>query len=253
MNKRMIRKRILTILVVFSLALGTIWLTPTYKASALEVSTSTDDTTGTQNPSIYYTTHVQTYGWQEYVSNGQMSGTSGESKRLEGIKIKIDSDIPGGIEYSVHCQTYGWMKYVSNDEMSGTSGESKRLESIKIRLTGQLAEEYDVLYRVHRQTYGWSDWVKNDAECGTTGESKRLEGIQIKLVKKGEAPYATLKYTTHVQTYGWLPYVSSGQSSGTSGESKLLREMLILTLQVVCIIVYIVKNMVGWELRVMVT
>lgn len=230
MSKRLFRKRILAMLVVFSLAVGTLWIWPANIAGATGVATDTDASSTPNNssaPSIYYTTHVQTYGWQDYVSNGEMSGTSGKSKRLEGIKIYVDSDIPGGIEYSVHCQTYGWMDYVSNDEMSGTSGESKRLESIKIRLTGQLAKEYDVLYRVHRQTYGWSDWVKNDAECGTTGESKRLEGIQIKLVKKGETPYATLRYTTHVQTYGWLPYVSSGQSSGTNGESKRMEALKI--------------------------
>lgn len=233
MNIRKLRRIILVIIVVLSLTVGTLWITPANKASATGNSTPTDATTDDSagdklnTPSIYYTTHVQTYGWQDDVSNGEMSGTSGESKRLEGIKIRVESHIEGGIEYSVHCQTYGWMDYEADYEMAGTSGESKRLESIKIRLTGQLAEEYDVMYRVHRQTYGWSDWVKNDEECGTTGESKRLEGIQIKLVKKGEEPYANLKYTTHVQTYGWLPYVTSGQLSGTSGESKRMEAIKI--------------------------
>ncbi len=234
MNKKGIMRKLEAYFIVVALLIGTLWMTPVNKVKATELATdtdasATDDHAGEESkgPSIYYTTHVQTYGWQEDVSNGEMSGTSGESKRLEGIKIRVESDIEGGIEYSVHCQTYGWMKYESDYEMAGTSGESKRLESIRIRLTGQLGEEYDVLYRVHRQTYGWTDWVKNGADCGTTGESKRLEGIQIKLVKKGEAPYATLKYTTHVQTYGWLPYVSSGQSSGTSGESKRMEALKI--------------------------
>ena len=233
MNIREIKRKILTIAVAFSLVVGTLYVMPVNKVYATEATTATnsgtaaDETSNSITPSIYYTTHVQSYGWQDDVSNGEMSGTSGEAKRLEGIKIRIESHIEGGIEYSVHCQTYGWMDYVSNYEMSGTSGEAKRLESIKIRLTGQLANEYDVMYRVHRQTYGWSDWVKNDAECGTTGEAKRLEGIQIKLVKKGEAPYANLKYTTHVQSYGWLPYVSSGQSSGTNGEAKRMEALKI--------------------------
>ena len=169
---------------------------------------------------VSYTTHVQTFGWQNDVSNGAVSGTEGKAKRLEGIKIKVDSNLEGGIEYSVHCQTYGWMDFVSDYELAGTTGEAKRLESIKIRLTGELADVYDVHYRVHRQTYGWSAWVKNGEECGTTGESKRLEGIQIKLVKKGDEPYAKLKYSTYVQSYGWLPYVSEGQMSGKTGEAK---------------------------------
>ena len=32
-----------------------------------------------------YRTHVQSFGWQNPVTNGAMSGTSGEAKRLEAI------------------------------------------------------------------------------------------------------------------------------------------------------------------------
>ena len=38
---------------------------------------------------ICYTTHVQSYGWQAWKYNGQMSGTSGLAKRLEGIQIVL--------------------------------------------------------------------------------------------------------------------------------------------------------------------
>ena len=193
-------------------------------------------------PSVEYCTHVQTYGWQEYVKDGQMSGTSGESKRLEGIKIKISGAEDLGIEYRTHVQTYGWQKYVSNDSLAGTTGESKRLEAIQIRLTGNAAGNYDVYYRVHCQTFGWLGWAKNGEPSGSAGYSKRLEAIEIELVPKGgSAPGSTqdafissegqseapsgkplVRYCTHVQTYGWQRYVTDGQMSGTSGESKRL-------------------------------
>lgn len=32
---------------------------------------------------------MQTYGWQDWVKNGEMAGTSGEAKRLEAIEIKL--------------------------------------------------------------------------------------------------------------------------------------------------------------------
>ncbi|MDY2632835.1 MAG: DUF5011 domain-containing protein, partial [Clostridium sp.] len=74
------------------------------------------DTTG-----VLYQTHVQDYGWQEWKSNGEMSGTSGESKRLEGIRIKINDIVPGAsIKYRTHVQDYGWQEWKSNGEMSGT-------------------------------------------------------------------------------------------------------------------------------------
>ncbi|MCI8465139.1 MAG: hypothetical protein HFI63_04680 [Lachnospiraceae bacterium] len=136
---------------------------------------------------IYYQTHVQTYGWQDYVANGTVSGTEGKSKRLEGIRIILGQHEAGSLEYSTHVQTYGWQDYVSEGKLSGTEGKSKRLEAIKLRLTGMMARQYDVYYRVHVQTYGWLDWAKNGEAAGTEGMSKRLEGIQIMLVPKGGA------------------------------------------------------------------
>lgn len=60
-------------------------------------------------PSITYSTHVENVGWQEYVTMGEMSGTSGRSLRLEGIQIKLDKgDYDLGIEYQTHIQNIGW-------------------------------------------------------------------------------------------------------------------------------------------------
>ena len=137
---------------------------------------------------VQYRTHVQTYGWQNYVSDGTVSGTTGQAKRLEGIQISLgNQNCSGSIEYSVHVQTYGWQGYVSNGSVAGTTGQAKRLEAIKIRLTGELSEKYDIYYRVHSQTYGWQGWAKNGEAAGTAGYAKRLEGIQIQLVSKGGA------------------------------------------------------------------
>ncbi len=192
-------------------------------AELTDTNTVVEDSTSEEYVNLTYHVHCQTYGWMDKVSDGELSGTEGQAKRLEGIRIYLDTNVEGTIEYEVHCQTYGWLDTVTNGEMSGTEGESKRLESIRIRLTGELAEKYDVIYRVHCQTYGWTDWVSNGYEAGTTGLGKRLEAIQIKIVKKDATDKtASLKYTTHVQTYGWLAPVSEGEMSGTEGQSKRL-------------------------------
>lgn len=191
--------------------------------------------------SISYKTHVQTYGWQDWKSDGQTSGTQGQAKRLEAIQIKLNNPgISGGVEYKTHVQTYGWQSWKANGEMSGTQGQAKRLEAIQIRLTGQMAEKYDVYYRVHAQTYGWLDWAKNGAPAGSSSYAKRLEGIEIRLVKKGgQAPGSTdnayvhplVKYQTHVQTYGWQGYVQDGAVSGTVGKAKRLEGIHISLLE----------------------
>ena len=180
---------------------------------------------------VSYRTHVQDYGWQGWVSNGTMSGTSGQAKRLEGINIQLNSQLSGSITYQTHVQDYGWQGWVSNGTMSGTSGQSKRLEAIRIKLNGAIAEEYDVYYRVHCQDFGWLGWAKNGEASGSEGYSKRLEGIEIRLVLKGQAaPGSTsnafvtknVEYQTHVQDYGWQSWVADGAMSGTSGQAKRL-------------------------------
>ncbi len=210
------------------------------------------------NVTVSYKTHIQTFGWEkEFKTDGEMSGTSGKAKRLEGIEIIVDSaeagkDVDLGIQYTTHCQTYGWLPWSADGDMNGTEGEAKRLEAIKIQLTGEDADEYDVYYRVHAQTYGWLGWASNGAAAGTAGLAKRLEGIQIVVVKKGEtfdknmegitskdsrayiakdgstdatvtgAATPNVTYRTHVQKYGWQAWKYNGVMSGTSGEAKRL-------------------------------
>ena len=144
-------------------------------------------------PKVSYRTQVQTYGWEKnYTSDGGVSGTMGQSKRLETIQVKAEGSDELGIEYRTHVQSFGWQNWTSNGANSGTVGLGKRLEAIQIRLKGDDAERYDVYYRVHAQTFGWLNWAKNGQTAGTVGYAKRLEGIQIVLVPKGgKAPSAT--------------------------------------------------------------
>ena len=144
---------------------------------------------------ITYQTHVQNIGWQAEKADGEVSGTSGQSLRLEAIKIKLGSSIDGGLTYATHVQDIGWQSFVSNGQLSGTSGQSKRLEAIKINLTGNAANQYDIYYRVHAQHFGWLGWAKNGQSAGTAGYSYRLEAIQIVLVPKGgSAPGSTINH-----------------------------------------------------------
>ena len=187
---------------------------------------------------VSYRTHVQNEGWQDFVSDGAMSGTKGKGLRLEGIEIRLDyNTLGGGIEYRTHVQNEGWQDYVANGAMSGTKGKSLRLEAIQIRLTGGVAEKYDVYYRTHIQDKGWLGWAVNDGKSGSAGLSKRLEGIEIRLVEKGgaapgstENAYLTNQkeakpsviYTTHVQNIGWQEEVHDGAMAGTKGKGLRL-------------------------------
>ena len=78
--------------------------------------------------------HVQGIGWQnEVISNTVTIGTSGQSKRLEAIKLStVDSG--SKLEYRVHIQDIGWQEWKTQGQVAGTEGQSKRIEAIQIRV-----------------------------------------------------------------------------------------------------------------------
>jgi len=79
---------------------------------------------------------VQNIGWQDWVSDGELSGTSGKSLRLEAIQIKLTDEMAEqyDIYYRVHAQNYGWLDWAKNGAPAGTAGYSLRLEAIQIVL-----------------------------------------------------------------------------------------------------------------------
>lgn len=133
---------------------------------------------------ITYNVHVQNDGWEKDFSkkNGDISGTSGRSLRLEGIKIKVENSEDIKVRYKTHVQNVGWQEWKKNGDMSGTTGQSLRLEGVMIELEN--TSKYSVMYRVHVQNIGWQEWKYDGEMAGTEGKSLRLEAIQIKIVDK---------------------------------------------------------------------
>jgi uncharacterized protein YjdB len=210
---------------------------------------------------LSYATHVEGIGNQAARNAGDISGTSGESRRLEAITISLGSAYPytGGIRYSTHIEDYGWEDQVASrgwktsGQLSGTRGESKRLEAIKIELTGDLKNYYDVYYQVHAENAGWLTWAKNGAISGTAGYSWRLEAIRIAIVPKGATMAATypnlsvvstptgvsaidgytrgdIAYnaTIHIQDLANRNFTNQSSVLGTVGSSKRLEALTLL-------------------------
>ena len=46
--------------------------------------------TGVPDKKLYYEAHVQDIGWQGVRSNGEMAGTTGQSKRIEAVRIWVE-------------------------------------------------------------------------------------------------------------------------------------------------------------------
>ena len=145
---------------------------------------------------LWYRAHVEQAGWLPAVHDGQTAGTTGQSARLEAIKITP----PEGLVLDViaHVQKLGNKEYrdirrgessgtgsSDNDPIIGTTGERLRLEAIKIKVVSNATGKF-LRYRGHVQGMGWQAWRSAPigsyaAWAGTTGEARRLEAIQLEL------------------------------------------------------------------------
>nr|WP_320026800.1 hypothetical protein [uncultured Acetobacterium sp.] len=159
-----------------------------------------DEMTTTATVGVEYKTHVQDKGWESvWKTNGVVSGTVGEGKRLEALEVQLSGDFPSSasIETYVHVQNRGNLGpfYMGSD--AGTEGAGLRLESIRLVLTNMPG--YVLKYNVQVQNKGWlrnetddSTWFQSGETAGTAGEGLRLEGIRIKLVQVNAAYEAYL-------------------------------------------------------------
>ena len=178
---------------------------------------------------IEYRAHSQNIGWQDWVKNGELAGTTGQSLRLEAFEIK--SNVDGvGLSYTAHVQNIGWQDNVSDGETAGTTGQSYRAEAIKISLTGDKASQYNVFYRVHVKDFGWLGWAENGESAGTEGYAMRIEGVEIKLLSKdtvfdkGDKKASKTSKATcevHMENVGWKDAVVQNISGEPGGGKRI--------------------------------
>ncbi|HGK5948565.1 TPA: GBS Bsp-like repeat-containing protein [Streptococcus agalactiae] len=186
-----------------------------------------------ERPVLNYQVKVGQNGWQSNKLEGQMAGTLGESKALDGVKFTLSTLKYGDILYRTHVQDKGWGEILGSQTSKDYQG--KRLEAIQLDLSGNLKQNYDIYYRAHVQDKGWMAWQKNNSVAGTVGESKRLEALEVKLVAKAsdfssqtnhsflEMKHPGLSYQTYLQKDGWKPTVLEGQLGGSIGLSKSIK------------------------------
>ena len=83
---------------------------------------------------IKYKTHVENYGWGDWVRDDQISGVMNQGLKIEAIKIELEGLDNYTVEYKAHVQDYGWTSWYIDGEIAGTTGQNKKIEAIQIRI-----------------------------------------------------------------------------------------------------------------------
>ena len=199
----------LTILIIFLLIISMI--IPVVKAEEVLPN-------ATEEPVVKYMTYIQNQQWEEtFKTNGETSGTTGQAKAIEAIKIDLENlpeDI--GIKYKVHSRNIGWQDWKSKGEIAGITGRQNYIEAIQIEIEN--TKEYSIQYRAHVRNVGWQGWKSDGEMAGTTGEVKSIEAIEIKIVKRT----SSVVYKSYIQKEGWQNWKGDGETSGTTGQAKAI-------------------------------
>ena len=175
---------------------------------------------------VLYSSYVRDDGWQDEVSNGNISGTTGKSKPLEAVKIRLDGNIAQhyDIAYQVYISGIGWLDWAYNGEITGNIGYNNQIEAIKIELRDKLEntiednrniyaeEELRINYQSYVKNSGWHNEVNNGSVSGTTGMSSKLLQLRIKLNKK--VIKGIVSYSIYDSKTGWSDYKSEGNTIG---------------------------------------
>ena len=190
-------------------------------------------TNGISNLGVRYSAHVAGDGWQNWVQNGQLAGTTGQKKSIEALKIELTGSKSDSydIHYRVFVEGKGWQKYVSNGETAGTTGESRHIEAIQIILIEKIKDiqisgvaKNTLTYTTNVDGLGWLGTSENGEQSGTVEMQKALTGIKIKI--SGISGLG-VEYSTHIPNVGWQGYVADGKESNATGNKKQLEAIKI--------------------------
>ena len=85
-------------------------------------------------PPILYAAHVSDIGWQNWVRDGEIAGTTGQNKKMEAIQIRLTGEKAkySDIYYRTHVANIGWLGWAKNGEIAGSTGFSYGMEAIQI-------------------------------------------------------------------------------------------------------------------------
>lgn len=170
------------------------------RVEALKINLLARDGSPFENDSISVQAHVSGIGWDaQPVGNGQVSGTVGQSRAIEAIKLTLSSNLSDtyDIWYRVHSANVGWLGWTSNGEPAGTQGYAYPIEAIQIKVILKNAQDAPV----------HGDAFKDHAQ---------------------EPP--TVSYRSHVSNVGWTSVVTNGNTSVLLTQGMQSRRCLLVLL-----------------------
>ena len=202
---------------------------------ALKISLEVDGATSQEQiaNAISVEAHVSNVGWQAAVGNGGTAGTTGQSRAVEALRVRLSGELSARytVWYRVHSAEFGWLGWACDGADAGSAGYGRAVQAVQVAVlpkgdpapgdtatpfVDRSSEPPSVSYRAHVAGIGWQGSVSDGAVAGTTGQGRALEALSGSVSWYGHGS-SSLEVRAHVSNVGWQGWTSG--TAGTTGRS----------------------------------
>lgn len=184
--------------------------------------------------------HVSNVGWQAAVGNGGTAGTTGQSRAVEALRVRLSGELSSRytVWYRVHSAEFGWLGWACDGADAGSAGYGRAVQAVQVAVLpkgdpapGDTAcpfksrsdEPASITVRSHTSNIGWMSPVGGGSVAGTTGRGLPMEALEAQLGWYGHS--GSIELRGHVSNVGWQQW-SEGHC-GTTGKSQRIEAVQI--------------------------
>jgi hypothetical protein len=137
-------------------------------------------------PRIAYQVRGPSYAdWQGERWGNENAGTTGQSRNLEAMKVRIAGPLADGVCYEAYVDGVGWQPEVCNGSVAGTVGQNRRLRAFRVRLVNPYWQTTDyrwtLCYRAYMGGSGWGPEVCEGQVAGSaTAGTTAIQAIRVR-------------------------------------------------------------------------
>ena len=209
---------------------------------ALKISLEVDGAASQEQiaAAISVEAHVSNVGWQPAVGNGGTAGTTGQSRAVEALRVRLSGELSARytVWYRVHSAEFGWLGWACDGADAGSAGYGRAVQAVQVAVlpkgdpapgdtTSPFKNRSDdpasISVRSHTSNIGWMSPVRSGSVAGTTGRGLPMEALEAQLGWYGHS--GSIELRGHVSNVGWQQW-SKGHC-GTTGKSQRLEAVQI--------------------------
>ena len=78
--------------------------------------------------------HVSNVGWQAAVGNGGTAGTTGQSRAVEALRVRLSGELSARytVWYRVHSAEFGWLGWACDGADAGSAGYGRAVQAVQV-------------------------------------------------------------------------------------------------------------------------